>query len=187
VAHIAESAAPYRTKDYKSVLDKWSHEARIHHGLKVALIALATFKSVDFRHAYAEEYAQAYKLRGEEKNRLVKSHMEAASHGHEFLLASFVPEKKWDDFDKRKSMWRLYLINDDQEHVEPVEVRKVKKQDPVITHFFPYITPWKSIYTVRFPHKSPETNQPIIKDSTMIIKFMMTSVLGTAEMSWKLR
>ena len=84
-------------------------------------------------------------------------------------------------------MWKLYLVNDQHERVVPVEVRKLKRQDAVTPHFFPYITPWKSIYTVRFPYKMPATNQPIIKDNTKEIKLVITGVLGTAEMGWELR
>ena len=111
----------------------------------------------------------------------------AAGISHEFLVASFVPEKKWDDFHRAKSMWKLYLVNDENERVVPVEVRKVKQKDAVQPHFFPYITPWTSVYVVRFPHERPESKQRVVKDHTRTIRLVITSVLGTAEMAWKLQ
>jgi hypothetical protein len=180
-------ADPYHTENYENVCDEWTREARIHRGLELDLIVSATFKSEAFRRAYADEYARAYKLTPERKERLVEDQLEAVTRSHEFLVASFVPEKAWDDFDRANSMWKLYLLNDQNERVVPVEVRKVRKQDAVTPHFFPYITPWKSVFTVRFPYSIPTTNQPIIKENTKSIKVIITSVLGTAEMGWKLK
>ena len=187
VDRFLESTSPYHTETYKEICNEWSREARIHRGLEVELIVSATFKSEEFRRAYAAEYAEAYRLTPGEKKRFVEDQLKTGIHGHEFMMASFVPEKKWDDFDKLKSVWKLYLVNDQQERVVPIEVRKVKRQDAVIPHFFPYVTPWKSIYTVRFPCKVPATNQPIIKNSTNAIKLVITGVHGTAEMGWDLR
>jgi hypothetical protein len=184
---FAGSGGPYHTETYKSVCDEWSREARIHRGLEVELIVAATFKSQQFRRAYADEYAKAYRLSPERENQFVEDQLEAGARVHEFLIASFVPEEKWNDFDKATSMWQLYLVNDQNERVAPVEVRRVRREDAVTPHFFPYVTPWKSVYTVRFPYKILTTDEPIIEEDTKEIKLVITSVLGTAEMDWKLK
>jgi hypothetical protein len=186
VSQFVESADPYHTHTYKRVCDRWSREARLHRGFEVPLIVSATMKSNDFRRAYAEEYAEAYQLTPEAKKRFVEDEKRAGRLGHEFVMAAFVPETKWDDFHKANSMWNLLLLNDENERVAPVDVRKVKGKDPVMSHFFPYITPWKSVYVVRFPCHLPETNRPIIGDDTKEIRLIITGVLGTAEMVWNL-
>ncbi len=186
VTRFVESADPYHTESYKRVWDQWSQEARIHRGFEVELIVSATFKSAVFRQAYADEYAAAYQLTAEEKTRFVEDQMKASHLGHEFLLATFVPEKRWDDFDKADSMWKLFLVNDEGQRVVPVEVRDVKGQKAVMSHFFPYITPWKSVYMVRFPCIISGSNNPIIGDNTKKMRLIITSVLGTAEMHWNL-
>jgi len=186
VSQFVDSADPYHTHTYKRVCDQWSREARLHRGFEVPLIVSATLKSADFRRAYADEYAKAYQLTPEAKKQFVEDQKKAGRLGHEFVMAAFLPETKWDDFHKANSMWNLLLLNDDNERVAPVEVRKVKGKDPVMSHFFPYITPWKSVYVVRFPCHLPETSRPIIGDHTKEIRFIITSVLGTAEMLWNL-
>ncbi|UCD86653.1 MAG: hypothetical protein JSV01_02425 [Desulfobacterales bacterium] len=186
ISRFVGSAVSYHTETYKTVCDEWSREARIHRGLEVELIVSATFKSEEFRRAYAEEYAKAYRLTPEKKKQFVDDQLEAATRGHEFLMAAFVPEEKWDDFDQPNSVWKLYLVNDQNERVEPVEVRSVRRQDAVTPHFFPYVTPWKSVYKVRFPYNIPTTDQPIIEENTKEIKLVITSLLGTAELGWKL-
>jgi hypothetical protein len=186
VSRFVESADPYYTQTYKSVCDRWSQEARIHHGFELSLIVSATFESADFRRAYADEYAQAYQLTPAEKDQFMEDQMKAGRLGHEFLMATFVPETKWDDFDRADSMWKLLLVNDEGERVAPVEVRNLKRQKAVMSHFFPYITPWTSVYLVRFPSKTTESNRPVIGDNTKDIRLVVTSVLGTAELVWKL-
>ena len=186
VHRLVQSTRAYHTEAYEEAVDEWSREGRIHRGLEVELIASVTFKSEAFRWSYADEYAEAYQLTPEEKARFVQDQLKAATLGHEFVMAIFVPEKKKDDFDKAKSIWRVYLVNDENERVVPVEVRRLKAQNAVTPHFFPYITPWKSVYTVRFPYNSPESNRPFIRDDASEMKLIITSVLGTSEMHWNL-
>ncbi len=186
VKRFAKSSDPYHTEDYRKVYDKWSRSARIHSGLEVELIANATFKSREFRRAYSEEYAQAYKLNSQERSQFIESHVGAAKLGHEFMMATFVPEKGWDDFEKAQSMWKLYLITDKNQRMAPSEIRRIKRNDAVRSHFFPYITPWKSIYVVRFPYCVHKNGKELIGNDTRQIKLVITSVVGTAEMVWNL-
>lgn len=186
VSRFVESSKPYHTETYEPILNQWTRHARIQHGLEVELIAAATFKSKTFRRAYADEYAQAYKLTQEEKSRFMQDQLRAADSSHEVVLASFVPEKKWDTFDKPGSMWKLYLVNDNKERVSPLEVRRIKRQKAVTSHFFPYVTPWKSVYVMRFPCRIPGSDRLIIGEKTKEVTFVITSVLGSTEMHWGL-
>ena len=184
---VESSKNPYRTKSYKEICDQWTREARIHQGLEVELIVSATFKSETFRRAYAQEYGKVFRLTSEETEQFIEDQLQLARQSHEFVVASFVPEKKWDEFDKPQSMWKLYLVNDRNERVEPLTVEKCKAQDATVSYFFPDVTPWKSVYIVRFPCKVPETDQPLVGENTKSITLVITSVLGTAETHWNLK
>ncbi|MBW2107347.1 MAG: hypothetical protein JRI36_01600 [Deltaproteobacteria bacterium] len=184
ISRLASGSDTYRTTTYKGVVDRWTRQARIQHGLQVDLIVSVTFKSKAFRRAYAEEYAQAYQLRPFEKERFTADQLHVADLSHDFLMAAFVPEKKWDEFDKPQSMWKLYLVNDDNERVSPFEVRRLRKKDALIAHFFPYVTPWKSVFLVRFPCRISETGRAVIGPKTKHVTLVVTSVLGTVEMHW---
>jgi hypothetical protein len=190
VSRVVKSADPFYTAGYKEVLQTWTREARIHRGLEVELIVSATYKSENFRRAYADEYAEAYQLTPEAKKQFVEDQLESAAHGYEFVMASYVPQEEWDDFHRANSMWKIYLVNDLDERVVPVEVRQLKRQGKtqrqgaIKSHFFPYDTPWKSLYTVTFPQDIPSTNRPVISGDTKHIKLVIASVVGTAEMEW---
>jgi hypothetical protein len=176
----------YHTKHYEEVCESWSREARVHHGFEAEYIVVGTFKSKAFRRAYVDEFAAAYQLNAEEKNRLLKDQLEKTDLSHEFQVALFVPEKKWEKIDKIESMWKLYLVNDKGDRVKPLEVERVNRQNADIKHFYPYVTPWKTPYVVRFPYRIPETNRPLVDKETKAITLVVTSVLGTAHLTWDL-
>ena len=184
IERLKESYDPYHGGQYKAALTDWSREARIYRGLGVELIATATFKSSKFRDAYSNEYARAYKLTGSEKTKLIKDQKKAALAYNDFLLAAYVPDKKLNDFNKKDSVWKIYLTIGKGGLITPLEIRKIKKVDAVTTHFFPYITPWKSVYLVRFPATSPAAGKAVIDRDAKYIKLIITSVLGSAEMVW---
>jgi hypothetical protein len=187
VSRFLASSEPFRTETYKTMFHTWSREGRIHRGLEVILIASTTLKSEGFRLAYTEEFAAAYRLTDEEKKKLRQDQSRGVGEHLEFIMATYVPEKKWDEFDKVQSMWKLYLVNEKNEQVTPVQIKKLKSGDPVSAHFYPYITPWKSIYTVRFPVFS-KTEQPCeAQHNATYFKLVITSVLGTTEMVWDMR
>ena len=184
VERLKESYDPYHGGQYKASLTDWSREARIYRGLGVELIATATFKSSKFRDAYSNEYARTYKLTGSEKTKLLKDQKNAALAYNDFLLAAYVPDKKLNDFNKKDSIWKIYLTVGKGGLLKPLEIRKIKKVDAVITHFFPYITPWESVYLVRFPVISPAAGKSMIDGGAEHIKLIITGVLGSAEMVW---
>jgi hypothetical protein len=187
VKQIEASSDPYQGSNYKAVVMKWTSEASIYRGLALELMSSATFKSPEFREAYANEYARTYKLSREEKEKLIKDQKEASLIYNDFIMAAYVPDKKWNDFNKKDSIWKIHLNAGNGKKIKPLEIRKIKKIDAVLTHFFPYITTWESIYLVRFPVKLPGTNKNIIDDTCSNIKIVITSVLGTTEMVWNLK
>ena len=187
VKQLEASSDPYQGSNYKAVVMKWTSEASIYRGLALELMSSATFKSPEFREAYANEYARTYKLSREEKEKLIKDQKEASLIYNDFIMAAYVPDKKWNDFNKKDSIWEIHLNAGNGKKIKPLEIRKIKKIDAKLTHFFPYINTWQSIYLVRFPVKLPGTNKNIIDDTCSNIKIVITSVLGTTEMAWNLK
>lgn len=172
--------------EYLQALKEWTREGRIYDGLDVKLIASSTFKSSQFRRAFATEYARLYHLDDSEKNDRLRDQRKAAEAYHDFMFAVYLPQKDWDDFSKKKSMWKIYLTLNGVEQIKPLEIRKIKKKDGVLAYFYPYITVWKSLYRIRFPVSTPETDERIITPNTDSITLVVTSVLGSVEMKWRL-
>ncbi len=170
---------------YWDVLEAWTQEGRIYDGLSTRLISKATFKSAAFRQAYSAEYARLYKLEGSEYDTLVADQQKEAVDYNDFVFAAYVPEKHWDDFSKETSMWKIYITRDNGEQIRPLEIRKLKRKDPITDYFYPYITTWKSIYHVRFPMFNPKTGSQLMDDPYDTVTLVMTSVIGSVEFNWE--
>ena len=172
--------------EYKQVFEGWTKEDRIYKGFDCKLIAAATYKSMPFRRAYAQEYAELYRLNPVEQDKFLRDQEDAAATFIEFILAAYVPDKKWDDFQEEKSTWKLDLSIDGGAHVAPVEVRKLERDNVVLKHFFPYVTPWKSVYLLRFPSRRRDTGDALVGAENRLLTLSVSSVLGAAEMTWEL-
>jgi len=182
---VENTPVPEKKMVYRDVFEAWTQEGRIYDGLSTKLISKATFKSAAFRQAYAAEYARLYKTKGPEYDKLVADQQKAAADYHDFVIAAYVPQKNWDDFSKETSMWKIYLTRDAVEQIRPLEIRKLKKKDPILDYFYPYVTTWKSIYHVRFPTLDPKTGSQILEDPNDAVTLVMTSVIGSVEFNWK--
>ena len=172
--------------EYKAVFETWTQEDRIYKGFDCKLIAAATYKSIPFRRAYTREYAKHYRLSPEEKDKLLKDQLDAADTYNEFIFAAYVPDKKWDDFPEEKSTWKIVLGVDSGGRATPVEIRRLERNNVVLKHFFPYVTPWKSVYLLRFPANRRNSEAALVGDRNRTMTLSVSSVLGTAEMIWML-
>ena len=173
--------------DYQRVLNKWTRTGRIYQGFDLELIFSGTFKSSEFRSAFKEETARVYQLPEAEKTKLAQDQRRAGLEHNEFILAAYVPEEKENDFDKKKSIWKIYLVLDENLPESPLEIRKIDKKDASLIHFFPHITPWQSVYIVRFPVAFSKSGGRLMGDGAKIIKLVVTGVAGAAELEWNVK
>ena len=183
VKQIKASDDPYQGGNYQPVFNTWTREARIYRGLDLEMLVAATYKSVQFRRAYAEEYARIYHLGTQETLKAARDQQQPGPESIDFLIAVYVPDKKQADFSRSDSIWQIYLAQNNAKRLKPYEIRKVKKIDARLRHFFPYITPWKSVYRVRF--LAEENKTMAAKDGQSApTTLVITGVRGSASLHW---
>ena len=173
------------TDRYRSELNHWTRETEIYYNFKLMLSMAATYQSGSFRTAHVEEYARVYELKEVDKKKRLADQLEAADLAYEFLFAVHLPEHEWDDFQTEGSMWKIFLKLNDKERLTPNEIVKLKRNDAVIRYFYPYISPWKSIYRIRFlktPMKAHAKNENKAPGS---ITLVVTGAKGRAEVNWR--
>ena len=172
------------TDRYRSELNHWTRQTEVYNNFNLVLSLAATYQSGPFRTAHVEEYARVYGLKEVDKKKRLSDQLEAAASTYEFLFAVHVSERQWDDFQTEGSMWKIFLKLNDKERLNPEEIVKLKGNDAVIRYFYPYISPWKSIYRIRFsktPMKEQANNVNKISDR---ITLVITGVQGSAELNW---
>jgi hypothetical protein len=172
------------TDRYRSELNHWTRQTEIYYNFEFVLSLAATYQSGSFRTAHVEEYARVYELKEVDKKKRLSDQLEAADLAYEFLFAVHVLKSQWDDFQAKGSMWKIFLKVNDKERLYPEEIVKLKGNDTVIRYFYPYISPWKSIYRIRFS-KTPMEEQAKIGDKMSDrITLVITGAPGKAELNW---
>lgn len=170
--------------EYEPALKKWTRKDRIYTGLALELIVVATFKSALYRQAFTDEYARLYRMDAATKKEMLHKQLKEAKEYHEFFIAAYTPEKNTNDVDEPDSVWKVFLVDDQNRSVEPSLREKLDKSDAKYQYFFPYITVWKSIYRLRFPVTSNHIGTKAADGMTPHVKLVITGVLGTSEMEW---
>lgn len=165
------------SKEYLQVLDRWTRSKTIYSQFDTQAHIIATLRSPEFNQAYLREYARIYQFSGDELKKYESMH--AASEFTEFIFYAYIPDRTENDFDRRGSIWSIFLLNARGEKITPVEVRRVDPITPVVTGFFTYIKPYYGIcYWLRFP---PLEKIGGADDS---LKLVFASVIGKAELEF---
>ncbi|MEE9503683.1 MAG: hypothetical protein V3V90_01000 [Thermodesulfobacteriota bacterium] len=140
---------------------------------------MATYKTEEFRRIYTREYARVYMLTSLQEDAMMEDQTRASKNYDEFLVSIYTPERQWDDFSQKDSLWKVYLIRDGRFRIEPLEIRKLKKNRILSESFYPFISHWSSIYIFRF--KKEDQDQP-----SKSVELIFTSAPGSAILKWEL-
>lgn len=164
---------------YQAALDRWAAGTEVYRDLELMLRLSAVYKSPAFRDAYVDKYAHDFQLSPDEADRMRAAEKDAADRAVEFLVALSGPTEEKNDLVTRDPAWRLFLELDAGERLEPFDVRPLKDTSLRIREFYPFISPWARVYTVRF--MAPETLARAGR-----LNLVVTGVLGTARLSYNL-
>ena len=106
---LNEGPREYVATDYENVLRAWTRTEHLFalSELDNFLTATATFEAWDFRWAYVARYAQDYRLTIEQRQKLLEKTLEETRQHHQFFVAIFGGERKYNDITKPNSAtWR---------------------------------------------------------------------------------
>ena len=165
--------------EYMAALKRWTCSQTVYSQFETRVYISATFRGPEFRQAYLREYARIYSLGESEQKAKADIQAALASDFTEFIFYAYTPEKSSNDFDKRGSVWTIYLLDPQGAKVHPVEVRRIDPVTPVVTEFFPYVNPYYGIaYHLRFP--------PFAKDwaEGSPVKLVFAGVIGRVELEF---
>lgn len=162
---------------YMDALHRWTRSTVIYSQFETQAHISATYHGPDFNRAYLGEYSRIYPLREEDRNKREEASRRASADAAEFLFYAALPEKAANDFDRRGSIWTIFLVSGKGERIDPREVRKIEPVTPLITTFYPYVNPYYGMaYRLRFP--------PLPADASDSFKLVITGVLGRAELTF---
>ena len=177
-------AQTLKAEDYPDVLKTWTRSAKVYAVLEDKLFVTATFHSPEFRRVFPIAFPEIYGQGGEITRRELVDLTGDVESYFNFFLAVYTPVSKWNDLDRKDSIWRLTLISFEDVAVGPSQILSIKI-DENLRAVYPYIGHFDKCYLVRFPMTDP-MKRLVIGAESKGVKLRIASALGVAELPWEL-
>lgn len=135
--------------EYYGVVDKNSRSKQVYDGLTAILQVGATLNTQEVVTAQIDQKARIYQWSVEQyENEKSKAMTEAAKESSLFL-SFYVPERRHDDLDKAKTLWKIFLDVGGKRYEG--KAKKVKTILADSQALYPYHNRWSTAYVVSFP------------------------------------
>ena len=184
---LAEGPREYVATDYENVLRTWTRTEHLIalDQLENFLTATATYESWDFRWAYVVRYVQDYRLTIDQRKKLLDRTLEETRQRHQFFVAIYGGERKYNDLTKVDSAWIVRLIDDTGNETAPEEIVAIKKPNALERVYYPYNTVWRLAFRIRFPRTTSD-GRPTISDRARWFGLRFAGAQGNSELIWQL-
>jgi len=167
---------------YQAALSRVTEHREVYTGIDTQLFTAATYQSPDFREARTRRQAMFQTWPEPKLNDALARERAEAAQVHEVVFGVSIVDRRFDDFDSRNTIWKLYLASD-QGEVTPIAIRRVGRANQDMRAYYPYLGDFWTMYTVRFP-LTTAAGVPLVGPSTRALLFRMSSTLGQVEMTF---
>jgi hypothetical protein len=184
---LNEGSREYVATDYENVLRQWTRTEQLvsFSELDNFLTATATFESWDFRWAYVVRYVQDYRLTIEQRKKLLETTLEETRLRHQFFVAIYGGERRYNELTKPDSAWIVRLIDDTGNETAPQEIVAIKRPNAIERNYFPYNTVFRQAFRIRFPRISGD-GRPTISSKAKWFGLRFAGAQGNSELIWKI-
>jgi hypothetical protein len=185
---LQEGPREYVASDYETALRHWtrSEELTTVAEMDKVLNVTATYESWDFRWAYVVRYAEDYRLTIDQRHQLLQRSLAETRDHHAFYVALYAQRYKWADLAAKEPAWIVRLIDDEGTETAPSNIELVRKPGAIELTYFPYTTPWRMAFRIRFP-KIRADGRPTIASGARWFGLRFAGAQGNQEVVWQLR
>ena len=153
--------------------------AKVYRDLDTVLIADIMWYDPELKRMHIEELSLEGRINEDEKRELLEEIAAKEETEIEFIAGFYTGEKKWNDFDKSSSIWKISLEAADGSQVAPSSIKKINLEKIPESHLFTFLTTWKTPYRITFEKLDRLAE---LKGH----KMELHSVMGQAEFFWEL-
>jgi hypothetical protein len=184
---LREGTREYVATDYEAVLKSWTRDKELLsiREFDNVLSATATFESWDFRWAYVARYAEDYRLTVDQRRQLLERSLAETREHHQFYVAIEAKEARWADLKADNAAWIVRLIDDTGSETAPSDIEKIKRPGAIELTYFPYTTPWRLAFRIRFPTLRTD-GRPTISPRARWFGLRFAGAQGNDQLVWQL-
>lgn len=186
VVQLDQGPREYVATDYDTVLKKWTRSEQLVslQELDDLLTVTATFESWDFRWAYVVRYAEDYRLTVEQRRMLLERSLIDTREHHQFYVALYAQKHKYGDLKAKKPAWIFRLVDDQGNETAPSEIEAIKRPGAIEVTYFPYTSPFRRAFRLRFPTRRADGGETISPDAKWFgLRF--AGAQGNDELVWQ--
>ena len=183
---LAQGYRTYTTEDYSEVLKRWTRKTQTFSLQQTdeLLTVESTYQSWDFRWAYAERYATDYQLGDAERETLRENLLRQSSSAHEFYVTVYGSSVRWVDLHKPTTAWIVRLVDESGAITSPSDIEPVKKPGALEKRYFPYTTPFRNVFRIRFPRIANDGKRPSVAPDAHWMALRFSGPQGRGELRW---
>lgn len=185
---LAQGYRNYTTEDYSEVLKRWTRKTQTFSLQQTdeLLTVQATYQSWDFRWAYAERYATDYQLGDAERETLRETLLRQSSSTHEFYVTLYGTYVRWTNLDRPTTAWIVRLVDETGAVTSPSDIEPVKRPGALERRYFPYTTPYRTVFRIRFPRTANDGKRPSVAPDSKWMALRFSGPQGRGELRWEI-
>jgi hypothetical protein len=130
-------------------------------------------------------YAEDYRLTIDQRRALLEQSLSESRDSHQFYLALYAQRFKWSDLKADDPAWIVRLIDDEGSETAPTDIELIKRPGAIERTYFPYTSPWRMAYRVKFPVVRPD-GRPTISPQARWFGLRFAGPQGNDQLVWEL-
>ncbi|HEY5946501.1 MAG TPA: hypothetical protein VIV40_13460 [Kofleriaceae bacterium] len=171
---------PTTAEDYDKTTGRWTRSGQTRDQYQEILELAATFRSPEWRAAYASRDAYFRGLQGAAREARMAQAKADDAGPYEVELMVTTWDRRENDLDRgKKSIWRVVLLDDQDNEIEPIEIVKDKRPAFTVRSDFPAFGDFAVAYIARFPR-----DKQLLGPNVARLRLRMSSVRGFVVLTW---
>ena len=165
---------------YDDITRAWTRTGVIRGQYQEVLDLAVTFKSPEWRAAHALRDADHRGLTGEQRDQAVAQAQAEMAGPYEVELMVTTWDRRENDLDRgKKSVWRVVLVDEQGNEIEPIEIIKDRRPTFTVRSEFPALGDFAVAYVARFPRQPP-----VLGPNVRVLRLRISGERGGVEVAW---
>jgi hypothetical protein len=176
-----DDAWPSQVDDYDDVTERWTRKTELQTSYQQVIELAATLKSPEWRAARAARDAHHRGLEGQARDAVFAQAQADMAGPWEVELLVTTWDRRENDLDRgKKSVWRVVLLDDQGNEIEPLEIVKDKRPAFTVRADFPALGDFATAYVARFPRE-----KVVLGAGVRQVRLRMSSPRGAVQVAWQ--
>ncbi len=148
---------------YSEVFENHTLERRVHSEFEPVMTAYATLWDQDMRQAYIQEMSAQFRLGEDEQKKLAEEQLHEDETFFVFIVSAATREPDWNDLERKKSLWRITLEDEESNvQISPERIEVVSQKDERSRYFYQKMNVFNKTYRIRFPKDPLRGASPVV-------------------------